>query len=102
MSSGAQARIKSVEIQDAVAERLDNGRLAYAIKGRWTAQGSVGHWGHIHMRKNRYDAIVTVEADNGAWKIADLEVLEEKRIDPASTGSGTVAAGEARQGQDDR
>jgi hypothetical protein len=101
-AGGAQARIKSIEIQDAVAERLDNGRLAYAIEGRWTAQGSVGHWGHVHMRKNQYAAIVTVEADKGAWKIADLEVLEEKRIDPASTGLGTFAAAGARQGPEDR
>ena len=100
-AGGAQARIKSIEIQDAVAERLDNGRLAYAIEGRWTAQGSVGHWGHVHMRKNQYAAIVTVEADKGAWKIADLEVLEEKRIDPASTGFSAVAATGTRQGQGD-
>jgi hypothetical protein len=101
-AGGAQAKIKSVEIQEAVAERLDNGRLAYAIKGRWTAQGTVGHWGHIHMRKNQYAAIVTVEADNDAWKITDLEVLEEKRIDPAATGSGAVATAEAQQDPGDR
>jgi len=101
-AGGAQAKIKSVEIQEAVAERLDNGRLAYAIKGHWTAQGTVGHWGHIHMRKNQYAAIVTVEADNGAWKIADLEVLEEQRIDPAATDSGAVTAAKVRQGPGDR
>ena len=43
--------------------------------------GSVGHWGHIHIRKNEYEANVTVEPVQGAWKITGLELLEEKRID---------------------
>jgi hypothetical protein len=77
-----------VEIQDAVAERLDDRPLAYAITGNWTAQGTVGHWGHVHTRRNRYHAIVTVEAVDGAWKITGMEVLEEQRIDPTL---GTVA-----------
>jgi hypothetical protein len=43
--------------------------------------GTVGHWGHIHMRKNQYEANITVEPVDGAWKITDLELLEEKRVD---------------------
>ena len=87
-AGGAQAKIQSVEIQDAVAERLDDRPMAYAITGNWTAQGTVGHWGHVHTRRNRYHAIVTVEAIDGAWKITDMEVLEEQRVDPTF---GTVA-----------
>jgi hypothetical protein len=87
-AGGAQAKIQSVEIQDAVAERLDDPPMAYAITGNWTAQGTVGHWGHVHTRRNRYHAIVTVEAIDGAWKITDMEVLEEQRVDPTF---GTVA-----------
>ena len=81
-AGGAQAKITSVEIQDAVAERLSGGPLAYTIKGEWTAQGTIGHWGHVHTRRNRYDAVVTVEAVDGVWRITDLELLEEQRIDP--------------------
>jgi hypothetical protein len=81
-AGGAQAKIKSVEIEAATAERLDDRPLAYAIKARWSAQGTVGHWGHIHTRRNRYDAIVTVDAVEGVWKISDLEIIEEERVDP--------------------
>ena len=52
------------------------------LKAQWTALGQVGHWGHIHTRQNRYDAIVTIKPVDGAWKIIDLELLEETRIDP--------------------
>lgn len=91
-AGGAQARIRSVEIQEAKAEKLGGRPLTYAIKGSWTAQGSVGHWGHVHTRRNRYEAVVTVEAVSGVWKITDLEVLEEQRVDPSSgLKSGTVS-----------
>ena len=92
-AGGAQARIKSVEIEAATAERLDDRPLAYAIKGRWAAQGAVGHWGHIHTRRNRYDAIVTVAAVDGTWKIVDLEILEEERVDPAFGAASAAAPG---------
>ena len=96
-AGGAQAKIKSIEIQEAVAERLDNRPLAYAIRGRWTAQGTVGHWGHVHMRRNRYEAIVTVAADNDAWKIVNLDMLEEQRIDPVLGVKSATASAKSDQ-----
>jgi len=97
-AGGAQAKIKSVEIEAATAERLDERPLAYAIKGRWAAQGTVGHWGHVHTRRNRYDAIVTVEAVDGTWKILDLEILEEERVDPAFGAASPAATGQQPAG----
>jgi hypothetical protein len=37
----------------------------------------------VHQRKNRYEAVVTVAARDGAWKIVDLELRDEKRVDQA-------------------
>jgi len=96
-AGGAQAKIKSVEIQEAVAERLDDRPLAYAIEAKWTAQGTVGHWGHVHTRRNRYDAVVTVEAIDRIWKITDLEVLEEQRIDPTPVPGSEAATTTAQR-----
>ncbi|MDH3671054.1 MAG: hypothetical protein OES46_07785 [Gammaproteobacteria bacterium] len=81
-AGGAQAKIKDVEILDVAAEKISERPLAFALKSKWTAMGTVGHWGHVHTRKNLYDAIVTVEAVEGNWKIMNLELLEEKRVDP--------------------
>ncbi len=83
-AGGAQAKVKEVKIQNASAERLDGSPLEYALRGQWTAMGTVGHWGHVHTRQNLYDAIVTIEAVDGIWKITDLEVIEENRIDPSA------------------
>jgi hypothetical protein len=83
-AGGAQAKVKSVDILSASAERADDGDLAYRIRGNWTATGTVGHWGHIHVRENLYDAEIRVEAVDGKWKITGLEIIEEKRIEPGS------------------
>jgi hypothetical protein len=46
--------------------------------------GTVDHWGHVHTRQNLYDAIVTIEAVDASWKITELEMIEENRIDPSA------------------
>jgi hypothetical protein len=81
-AGGAQARVKKVEVQDVKVEGNEQNSRALDLRSKWTALGSVGHWGHIHTRQNQYEAIVTVEPVDGSWKIIGLELLEEKRIDP--------------------
>ncbi len=81
-AGGAQAKVKDVEVLAAGVDGRPDRPLAYTLKANWTALGTVGHWGHIHTRKNLYDALVTVDAVDGNWRITDLELLEEKRIDP--------------------
>jgi hypothetical protein len=80
-AGGARARVKEVEILDVDVNQLDNYPLGLLFHAKWTAMGSVGHWGHIHIRKNQYEANISVEPVDGAWKITGLELLEEKRID---------------------
>ncbi len=56
--------------------------LGLLFQARWTALGTVGHWGQIRTCKNQYEADITVEPVDGNWKITGLELLEGKRIDP--------------------
>jgi len=81
-AGGAQARVKEIEILEAQAEPLSSEGKGFGLKAKWTAQGSVGHWGHVHTRKNYYDALVNVQVVDGHWKITGLELLEEKRLEP--------------------
>jgi hypothetical protein len=80
-AGGARARVKTVEILGVEVNQPDDRPLGLMFHARWTATGTVGHWGHIHMRKNQYEANITVEPVDEAWKITGLELLEEKRID---------------------
>jgi hypothetical protein len=76
---GARVRVREVDVLDATpqeATRPDT--LRY--RTRWNATGSVGHWGHTHMRTNSYDAVITLGRMGEQWKIADIDILEEQRI----------------------
>ena len=92
-AGGAQARVNRVEVLSAIARPAQDKSKSFVIDATWTAQGSVGHWGHVHTRMNYYDAAIAIEVVDGAWKITALELLEEKRIEPGeqikSKGLGT-------------
>lgn len=81
-AGGAQAKVQNIEILGVTVESSDKASKALDFNASWTALGTVGHWGHVHARKNQYEAIVTVEPVDDAWKIIGLELLEEKRVDP--------------------
>lgn len=81
-AGGAQARVKEVEVISVEAIPDKEKDHSFVLNAKWTAMGTVGHWGHVHTRKNYYDAAVTVEIIDGSWKITNLELLEEKRLDP--------------------
>jgi hypothetical protein len=81
-AGGARARVKEVEILEIDVSQLDDRPLGLLFKAKWTAMGTVGHWGHIHTRKNQYEASIGVEPVAGTWKIIALELIEEKRVDP--------------------
>jgi hypothetical protein len=91
-AGGAQAKIKEVAVENARAERVAGDGLSYALHGQWTALGTVGHWGHLHQRKNRYEAVITVSAQDGHWKIVGLDLRDEQRIDRAAPGGTPMQA----------
>jgi hypothetical protein len=87
-AGGAQAEVQAIEVLEVHVENNGENPKAFDFDATWTALGTVGHWGHVHARKNRYHAIVTVEPVDGAWKITGLELLEEERIDPYTQQRG--------------
>ena len=70
-------KVKEVTLGDADMKYAENGFIAACS---WDVKGSVGHWGHIHQRVNRYKAEVDVELIDGIWKITALNILEEQRV----------------------
>lgn len=86
-AGGAQAKIKEVEVTDLTLKPHADKSMAYVLDARWSAMGTVGHWGHIHIRKNLYHAYVTIEAIDGNWTITGLDVIDEERVQPGSTRS---------------
>ena len=67
---GARVRVREVELLEVSPQEADRPRHP-PLPARWTATGSVGHWGHTHMRTNAYEALMTLGAVGDRWKIAD-------------------------------
>jgi hypothetical protein len=74
---GARAKVKEVEVIEVETERDGAGFVAV---GTWNVAAAVGHWGHIHQRRNQYLAELRVEPVDGVWKITSFELIEESRL----------------------
>ena len=75
---GARAKVKQIEIEALTTKRAERG--AFRADATWTVSGSVGHWGHVHQRRNRVRAELSVAPVDGDWKLIDLELIEEERL----------------------
>ena len=75
---GARAKVKQIEMAEADAHSADGG--AFTAEATWVVRGSVGHWGHLHERSNRYRAELEIRPTDGVWKVAGLQLLEEERL----------------------
>jgi hypothetical protein len=81
-AGGAQAKVEKIDVREVTVSESNKRDNGLDFKARWTALGTVGHWGHIHTRQNQYEAVLTMKPIEGAWKITGMELLEEKRLDP--------------------
>ena len=79
-AGGAQASIQAVMVDSVNVGASEQNRIP--IHTVWDATGTVGHWGHQHIRKNRYEAIISVAPVNNSWKIVGMDVIEETRVYP--------------------
>jgi hypothetical protein len=75
---GARAKVKQIELLALDAEPADGG--GFVARATWNVAGSVGHWGHVHQRRNQYRAELAVAPRDGTWKLVDVEILEEQRL----------------------
>jgi len=82
-AGGAQAKIKEVAVESVQVQPRETGAQEMRADVTWTAMGSVGHWGHVHMRQNRYQARLTLNPADGHWTVTGLTLLDEQRIDGA-------------------
>ena len=72
------------EILDGQFEPLpvesDGSEYGFGYQCRWNVAGTVEHWGHIHQRTNQYEASFRVEMVDNAWKVTNMELLNEQRL----------------------
>lgn len=76
---GARAKVKKVELEELDIKQSE-GSDSFSAEVDWTVHGSVGHWGHIHQRNNKYKALLTIVVDDRQWKLKNMTVLQEERL----------------------
>lgn len=80
---GAVARIQSI--------KYDNGKetpqastavpsTGFEYSSTWTVAGTVEHWGHIHERQNRFDAVFTIEPRDGNGKLHRMDISSQQQV----------------------
>ena len=82
VSPTTQARVKVVEVESAEPSHVPGTGADFVVLTQWGIVGTVGHWGHVHQRRNRYQANLALSAAGGAWKITGFEVLDQERVSP--------------------
>ena len=75
---GARVKVKDIEVLESVL--VDANGESLTVDSKWQVSGSVGHWGHVHQRRNGYHAMLEINEIDGAWKLTGLEILEEERL----------------------
>jgi len=75
---GASARVKDVELVELEAEPADDQGIQ--ARTTWRVRAAVGHWGHIHERRNEYQADLRLQPIDGVWKLVGVEILDEVRL----------------------
>lgn len=75
---GARAKVKEIEMAGLEAAPAEGG--GFRARATWIVGGSVGHWGHVHQRRNQYQAELDIRPVAGAWKLAGIEILQEERL----------------------
>ena len=82
-TGGARSELRAIELEKASAGRLPDA-AGYRVHSVWRVVGSVGHWGHLHDRVNRYEADLAIAPVDGSWKIAGFDLLDVERTDAAA------------------
>lgn len=77
---GTKVTIRDVNVLE-ISEPGDpvGGADGYSYDCRWAVVARVQHLQHVHHRRNIYNGVLTLRADDDRWKVAGVELLSEDR-----------------------
>jgi len=74
---GARAKVKELDLVE--IDQVREGR-GFRATCTWRVAASVGHWGHIHQRRNQYTAEMRIEPLDGLWKITSMKLIDQEQL----------------------
>ena len=94
---GARVRVTDLDLRKCELAESKPGEVPSIVtRCEWVAVGTVTHWGHTHDRVNRYRALLEIAPREQAWRLIDLELESEERIEtggPRARASGIPEPG---------
>lgn len=81
--SGAVARIQSIDYEAGEETPRPSTTVAwpgFEYRSTWIVSGTVEHWGHIHERKNRFEAVFSIEPREDHWKITRMDIASQEQV----------------------
>lgn len=87
-AGGPRVRVYEIALRgvtSAVCEKKDS----FAATAEWVTIGQITHWGHTHERTNQYEALITASLFESDWRISELDLLNEERVQKVSRQSAT-------------
>jgi hypothetical protein len=88
--NGAVSKVVRVEIDEAkLTSKFDSAEStppdeelgSFVVRASWQVDGLVTHFGHAHKRTNAFEAVYTVAPRAAGWRIVEVDILEQRRID---------------------
>ncbi len=76
---GPRVKVTTVDLRKSFAEPMER-RQGFRADVEWRAVGEVTHWGHTHKRPNFYHAWLAIEPRGDAWKVTEIEIIDEGRL----------------------
>lgn len=85
---GPRVKIRDIDLRKSellsASDRAGDDADAFRAACEWATVGEVTHWGHTHERTNLYRAKMRCAPVEGQWRIVQLDLEEEKRIQRVS------------------
>ncbi|MEO0416807.1 MAG: hypothetical protein AAF226_17850, partial [Verrucomicrobiota bacterium] len=77
---GPRVKINGIDLRSTELTGADEVESTFQVQAEWVAVGNVNHWGHEHLRANKYKANLDfVGVEGQPWQVASLDLLEEER-----------------------
>jgi hypothetical protein len=78
---GTQVTVRDVSVVE-VGEPFGgaSAEQGFSYDCSWAVVARVQHLQHIHHRRNLYNGVLTLQSDNGRWKISGVELVSEDRV----------------------
>jgi len=78
---GTQVTIRSVDVLK-IGEPVEGMTTedGYSYDCRWAVVARVQHLQHVHHRQQIYSGVLTLQAEEGRWKVAGVELHSEDRV----------------------